>query len=652
MQRFGKWLWIAVCFLMFAAVGCDADSIEDGDVDGDDEMTDGDIETVDDDEEIMDGDNETVDGDDEIIESDNETVDGDEEIIDGDDETVDGDHENVDGDDETVDGDDDTEEEVDLCADVDCEAPGICVESISCNPANGLCDIIVYTNANEECDDDDLVCNGNGLCDGAGTCNPQNNAVECTGNLGCVEPDGTCDCVAPYHWEAEECLGPNLLASMEDLDLEEDSFWNGSDGSGEFTSGVIRFRNVYDSEYDSWNEWAYSSMTDTTTPGYANQYSAIAGRGAHDSKTYVVAYDISSFGFGEKPGLMFEDTETGYKVSGMYITNTTYAYLYMLNGDDYNQPFGGENGTDEDWYLLTIRGIYPEVEDKVIPSVEFYLADFRFANSEDDYIISDWTWVDLSSLGDVIGLEFEVSSSDVGDWGMNNPTYFAADGITKQVVKVNFEDVILDGDESYYNGADMTGGFQSGNVWWTNSYTDYGDYVFWNGFACSNTTDITTADYSNEFSAISGSGYGDSANYGVAYVLDTATMEIIDAKEGVQLDGFYVTNTTVSYQYLLNGNQFGDPFGGTTGDEEDWFLLTVTGMDKDGLTTGTIEFYLADYRFADNSQDYIVDDWTFVDLNSLGNVVGLQFTLSSSDTGEYGMNNPAYFAFDELVFAQ
>ena len=59
-------------------------------------------------------------------------------------------------------------------------------------------------------------------------------------------------------------------------------------------------------------------------------------------------------------------------------------------------------------------------------------------------------------------------------------------------------------------------------------------------------------------------------------------------------------------------------------------------------------FYLADYRSTDSAHDYIVDDWTWVDLSGLGTVDRIEFTLSSSDVGSFGMNTPAYFAMDCL----
>jgi hypothetical protein len=61
-----------------------------------------------------------------------------------------------------------------------------------------------------------------------------------------------------------------------------------------------------------------------------------------------------------------------------------------------------------------------------------------------------------------------------------------------------------------------------------------------------------------------------------------------------------------------------------------------------------VEFYLADFRFADNSQDYILDSWGFVDLSALGTVDFLEFDLSSSDNGAFGMNTPGYFALDNF----
>ena len=65
--------------------------------------------------------------------------------------------------------------------------------------------------------------------------------------------------------------------------------------------------------------------------------------------------------------------------------------------------------------------------------------------------------------------------------------------------------------------------------------------------------------------------------------------------------------------------------------------------------TGTVDFYLADYRFENNGDDYLIQDWTWVDLTGLGAATQLEFDLDSSDVGQFGMNTPAYFAIDDIV---
>jgi len=64
----------------------------------------------------------------------------------------------------------------------------------------------------------------------------------------------------------------------------------------------------------------------------------------------------------------------------------------------------------------------------------------------------------------------------------------------------------------------------------------------------------------------------------------------------------------------------------------------------------SIEFYLADYRFDDNSKDYIVQNWTNLDLSSLGKVNKLAFRFSSTDNGSWGMNTPSYVCLDNLKY--
>ena len=67
------------------------------------------------------------------------------------------------------------------------------------------------------------------------------------------------------------------------------------------------------------------------------------------------------------------------------------------------------------------------------------------------------------------------------------------------------------------------------------------------------------------------------------------------------------------------------------------------------MSTESVDFYLADYRFVNNADDFIVSNWTYANLTDLGVVDTLQFSLASSDVGDLGMNTPAYFAMDSLA---
>ncbi|HFC00991.1 MAG TPA: DUF4465 domain-containing protein [Phaeodactylibacter sp.] len=218
-------------------------------------------------------------------------------------------------------------------------------------------------------------------------------------------------------------LSITFLAAQTTSDFESitvDSFLNGSDGSGGFSDGNIFLPNDYNDAWGSWSGWAISSMTDVTTPGYLNQYSSITG-GGDNSTNYGVAFVLG------QNIMRLENGATGKTVNGLSITNSTYAYLSMRDGDAFAKKFGGESGNDPDFFLLTIKK-YLNGELST-DSIDFYLADFRFADNTQDYIVNEWTTIDLTPLGDADSLSFVLTSSDNGDFGMNTPAYFCIDNV-------------------------------------------------------------------------------------------------------------------------------------------------------------------------------------------------------------------------------
>jgi len=137
-------------------------------------------------------------------------------------------------------------------------------------------------------------------------------------------------------------------ADFESFNLAQDTFLNGSDGSAGFDNGNIHLPNSYNEEWSSWSGWAISSMTDTATPGFTNQYSSISGGGADGSATYA-----TTFVLGET---LLSTTGIGKGVvDGFYINNATYAYLSMRDGDAFAKKFGGEMGTDPDFFYVSIK---------------------------------------------------------------------------------------------------------------------------------------------------------------------------------------------------------------------------------------------------------------------------------------------------------
>jgi Domain of unknown function (DUF4465) len=177
-----------------------------------------------------------------------------------------------------------------------------------------------------------------------------------------------------------------------------------------------------------------------------------------------------------------------------------------------------------------------------------------------------------------------------------------------------------------------------------------GPFNNWSGFALSRVTDNTTPGFGNQYSAFAGSGASGSLQYAIGYVDSFGATPTITLPLGEVPLSIEITNTTYAGLSMRDGDAFAKKFGGPTGNDPDFFKLTISGLSESNAPTGSVDFYLADYRFANNALDYIVSAWTLVDLSSLPQTTRkLQFTLASSDNGAFGMNTPSYLAVDNLT---
>jgi hypothetical protein len=208
----------------------------------------------------------------------------------------------------------------------------------------------------------------------------------------------------------------------------------------------------------------------------------------------------------------------------------------------------------------------------------------------------------------------------------------------------------------YYNGdlgdnTPNTQGWTSEGVHFSNSFTydSTFDYSYWSGFAYSRETNGTLAGFGNQYASRPGSGSQNSSQYAVVFN-SLPGDAIVTFGAAVQVQSVDISNTAYAYYSMLNGDQFAKKFGGDTGNDPDFLKLSILGY-RDGNAVGSVNFYLADYRFDDNAKDYIVSDWKTVGLTSLGAIDSLQFAMESSDNSPFGMNTPSYFAMDQIAFS-
>ena len=216
------------------------------------------------------------------------------------------------------------------------------------------------------------------------------------------------------------------VVDFEDLQLAENSAAPGDATQAPFESGGVTFNRTWSTDFDCCpGAWAYSNQKDLATAGFSNPYSAYVtpgGGGVEGSSNFAVANNQTQ---GEATVVLPEAS----RVMGTYVANTTYAYLAAVDGND-GAGFVKGPFADGDWFRLDFVGLDDQGQEVGVEP--FFLADYRDGKSD---AVADWTWVDLTGLGDNVSqLEFRMESTDMGQFGMNTPAYFAIDNLTYQVV--------------------------------------------------------------------------------------------------------------------------------------------------------------------------------------------------------------------------
>jgi hypothetical protein len=261
------------------------------------------------------------------------------------------------------------------------------------------------------------------------------------------------------------------VADFENLSLDPETHWNGSDGSGSFESGGWTFSNSYDNTYGSWNQWAYTNETDTETYSWENQYSAASGPVYSIEGNYAVSYILSDWlnDYAPIPAVVELNGNEGVIVPGAWICLNAYANLYMADNDYYSE--------NNHYLKLIIKGYLPDAFNYT--SIEVYLADYRFQDNDLDFKFQNWQYVSFEWLGAVTQLQFTMESSDSGEYGINTPTYFCMDNFNEGYFMSNIPEMMVEVPDNVYINAgesiDLTvlaaGGIQPFEYQWAASET-------------------------------------------------------------------------------------------------------------------------------------------------------------------------------------
>lgn len=132
-------------------------------------------------------------------------------------------------------------------------------------------------------------------------------------------------------------------------------------------------------------------------------------------------------------------------------------------------------------------------------------------------------------------------------------------------------------------------------------------------------------------------GYSDFYNSQI-YDASLETFEFADGVERV-IDHMWVTNTN----YVLNSLTYGDGFN-SPATASTYVKVIAYGYDANDNETGSVEIYLC-------KDGVCLTEWAKWDLSSLGKVakVAFNFAASEDQSGSYGLNCPAYFAYDDVT---
>lgn len=210
--------------------------------------------------------------------------------------------------------------------------------------------------------------------------------------------------------------GGALLYGPSGYGMEEPYWW--------YDQNNTELMHVMPEMYGSYCIWggghAVSNYADTNLANgdFMHQLSVYATGGHGGSAQFAMHYgyaDDSQYrGDAPLPALMFGDGAERV-IDHLYVMWSTYLASSVLNGSSLSQPLG------PDGYVKLVAAGYDSA-DNLTGKTEIFLAG-------KDGNIQDWTRWDLSVLGAVAKVQFNVAGDSDNGYGFSQPAYFAYDDV-------------------------------------------------------------------------------------------------------------------------------------------------------------------------------------------------------------------------------
>jgi hypothetical protein len=199
------------------------------------------------------------------------------------------------------------------------------------------------------------------------------------------------------------------------------------------------------SPVDFWNggfivsDWNYKANIPGKTGdwwySYLNQCSVYSGTsgskngGFDSSHNFAVMFgyvDFYNTSWATRPKLAF--TSGSGTVEGMYVCLSSYTYGVIMNGNTFSPTPLKNVASGTGYFKLLAYGFNGSTPTNGGIPVEIFLAKYT-GGLPVIGPLTTWTYFDMSDLGAVTSIEFNMQGNDSGSYGLNTPAYVCIDNV-------------------------------------------------------------------------------------------------------------------------------------------------------------------------------------------------------------------------------